>query len=182
MKRLADRSAGADAAEEYVVPKELLDAIAFVSGEEPASKGQALKVKVSDVFPVAAEIKKKEAAAAAERAARPHTGDRMEDGTIYLGRFKNKDGTEKGLVFAADDGGMNLTLDFNKASLYATNPQQLATTMTTGPLPPGCDNDNWASRISCRPCSTIKTRSAGLKKIVRAALTVFLLGITVFNQ
>lgn len=53
----------------------------------------------------------------------PEPGQEMEDGTFYLGRFKNKDGTEKDWFAAADDArsssGQRLALKFKQAADHA---------------------------------------------------------------
>ena len=58
-------------------------------------------------------------------AVEPKAGDRMEDGTFYLGRFKSKDGTTKDWFAAANDAqdgsGRRLSLSFNGAAEYAGN-------------------------------------------------------------
>jgi len=53
----------------------------------------------------------------------PKAGQKMEDGTFYLGRFKNKDGIEKDWFAAAEDAkdknGKRLSLSFKQAALHA---------------------------------------------------------------
>jgi hypothetical protein len=50
-------------------------------------------------------------------------GQKMADGTFYLGRFASKDGTQKDWFAAAEDAkdgkGKRLSLNFNKAAEYA---------------------------------------------------------------
>jgi hypothetical protein len=50
-------------------------------------------------------------------------GQKMADGTFYLGRFASKDGTQKDWFAAAEDAkdgnGNRLSLTFNKATKYA---------------------------------------------------------------
>ncbi len=83
------------------------------------------------MFPVTAEINRQ---AAEIKAA---IGQKMEDGTFYLGRFKNQDGTERDW-FAA--GGMRLTVNFNDAVRRAQ--ESRAHDHDDWRLPPGCEDGN----------------------------------------
>ena len=108
---------------------ELAAAIAALNGEEPLSGPVIVS---ASVFPVTMEINMKEAEAekmrqaeAAKREANPEVGYQMQDGTIYIGRFKSKNGVEKKWFAAAEDAkdenGRRLSLTFNEAATYATN-------------------------------------------------------------
>jgi hypothetical protein len=55
----------------------------------------------------------------------PEVGQKMADGTFYLGQFASKDGAQKDWFAAAedakDDNGNRLSLSFNGAAEYAKN-------------------------------------------------------------
>ncbi len=96
---------------------ELMAAVAMLNNDAPPSNPVIVP---NSVFPVSEAIKKK---AAAEKAENPEPGQRMPDGTFYLGRFTGADGIEKDWFAAAKDAagkmGKKLLLDFNEAAQYA---------------------------------------------------------------
>ncbi len=96
------------AAEEEVDMTEVMAAVAKLNDKEPPSGHVVVPVSI---FPGL-----KAAAAAAKRAANPIVGDRMADGTTYIGRFADEDGVEKKWFAAADDArdenGQRLSLTF----------------------------------------------------------------------
>jgi len=64
---------------------------------------------------------------AEQKPATREVGHRMQDGTIYLGRYKGRDGIEKNWFAAADDAsnkkGKKLSLSFKEAAKYAKESQ-----------------------------------------------------------
>ncbi len=72
----------------------------------------------------------------------PKIGDKMRDGTFYLGRFKSIDGTVKDWFAAADDvrakNGGRLSMNFNAAVKFAK--KSMAHDRSDWMLPPGEDD------------------------------------------
>ncbi len=96
-----------------------------------------------------------EVAAAPAEEAKPvlETGQKMKDGTIYIGRFKSADGTERDWFAAAKDArkgffkrGKRLALSFNDA-VYKYARKSKAHGHRDWMLPPGDDDINGAPDI-----------------------------------
>ncbi len=125
---------------EVIDMTEVRAAMALLNGEEAPSD----RVTVSaSIFPLTEQINRKAAEKAAEEEienAKP--GDVMADGTIYLGRFKDKDGTEKHWLAAAEDAkdkyGDRLCASFNYAVKYAGNSK--THDHDDWIVPPGCND------------------------------------------
>ncbi len=96
---------------------ELATAIAELNGEAPPSGPVFVP---ASTFPVSEKIKR-------DRIENPEVGDKMPDGTTYIGQFKDVDGVEKKWFAAAKDAtrinGERFSLTFNEASAYAANSQ-----------------------------------------------------------
>ncbi len=114
----------APGAEEFDVT-ELAAAIANLNGEKPPVGRRT--VPASIVSSITTRLKEEEAEAAEKEIENAKAGDLMTDGTTYLGRFKDADGTEKHWLAAArdvqdeDDEGYNACLFFNQAAAGAKN-------------------------------------------------------------
>ena len=85
-----------------------------------------------------------------EETAKKEAGQKMQDGTFYLGRFKGKDGVEKDWFAAAEDAednkgkkrkkGKRLLLSFNDAAAYAKGSKAYG--HDDWIVPPGHDDPN----------------------------------------
>jgi hypothetical protein len=109
-------------AEPGVDMTEVMAAIAKLRGKEPPS---GPVIVPASTFPVSSQIKQEDVEATAKRMESAESGDLMLDGTVYLGRFRNKNGLVKDWFAAAEDArderGNRLSLTFNQAALYAIN-------------------------------------------------------------
>ncbi len=111
----SDAALTSPAAEEYVIPKELLDAIAIVNNRAPAPGGKVVKVPVSEVFPVSTAIAKEEHREAA-------TIGVLSDEGVFIGQYSPVDrhGHSLGKIFnvyaapedLADPSGTKMTATY----------------------------------------------------------------------
>ncbi len=133
---------------EVIDMTELAAAMAVLNGEAPPSG--RVTVAASTLAPISTRMREEAAATEAEaiaEAARKmgnaKPGDRMSDGTFYLGCFRGADGKEMNWFAAAmdaNDEGTRLSLDFNEAAAHAKT--STAHGYSDWIVPPGPDDSN----------------------------------------
>ncbi len=100
--------------EKFTLPEKILDAISAVRGEEYRGAADVTQ----DVFPLSLIIKKEQAEKEKKKLQTLKAGDKMPDGSIYLGYMRGKDWYVTA-EDAQDQNGKRLRFKFNEACGYA---------------------------------------------------------------